>query len=607
MPFSSLRKSLEKRKDIDISRVEKAYHFARRAHAGQKRKSGEDYIIHPVSVAEMLADIQADEESIIAALLHDTVEDTSVTSKEIRKNFGEKIAELVDGLTKLAKIKYQGSVEDRTIDNFSRMIFSSAKDIRIILIKLLDRLHNLQTIQSLRPEKQKRIAQETMDIYIPIAQMLGAWKVMVRLEEICFEILEKTSFQKMTKYFENFEKKYGSSISHVRDIFEKKVGCPAFIFPRRKYSLFEASKKFLIPFSEIDLPMGVKIIVPTQSDCYKTLEIIHTTYPPRFDKIKDYIARPKENGYAAFHTGVFLKNGVCLDVQILSQKMESKARFGFFNFCKKGTSTLKVLDKIIDLQKNSENKKEFFETVKKGILHEKIYVFNEKGDMFELPKGSLVLDFAYAESEKGAPFCSGAFQNNISVSPFSELSSGDNIRIQKEKEPQISAKWLPLVQSQKGKQSIRMWIQKREQKKNKKEGEEILRKKLSWIHEEYNSPLFQDFFKHQDCSHKILENIGMQKYSEDNLLALFLLHKKEVKVAKNNHYCISFFLEQKKRDFLEIFSEYDLFLVSTKECQKKNRIRNKGILFSPDIENIFQAFEKISYDKNTISFSFSFL
>ena len=444
--FSKLKKKVQARSDLNTDFIQKAYVFARDAHKGQTRKSGEEYIIHPVAVADIIFDLEGDEESIITALLHDTVEDTNVTLDDIKEHFGEKIAYLVDALTKVAKIKYPGLKEERTIDAFFRVVFSASKDLRVLCIKLVDRLHNMQTIEFHSPTKQKKLAKETLEIYVPPAYYIGFWKIMRDLEEISFKTLYPVDHEKISEYYEECDKSIGKLVKKKAEMLEaylneKGIKASTKIFWRRKYNFYIRTNKLKKDLSEFSSPIGVELVTQSASDCYRALEVIHSLGNPRFDKMKDFIACPKENGYSAFHTSIFCSEGSCIDIHILSDEMKKRNEFGFFKTQIETKSFSNVLNEIISMQEHSKNKMNLFKKVKQDILQDRIHVFSTTGDVVSLPKGATVIDFAFHLKKDKATHLTKVKINNKVAPIHSFLSNGDSVELILSDSPQVTFNW----------------------------------------------------------------------------------------------------------------------------------------------------------------------
>ncbi len=404
--------------------ISEAYQFAETAHHGQKRKSGEDYIIHSLHVAKNLAEIGMDEKTLAAGLLHDVPEDTEITLAEIEKRFGAEVALLVDGITKLGKIKLRGSKEEYYLENLRKMFLAMAQDIRVVIIKLADRLHNMRTLEHLPPEKQARIARETFEIYAPIANRLGIGEIKGELEDLCFRYLDPEHYEK-TKHIEETYLHEGKAymertVSFFRDFLAKEKIRVIDISGRTKhlYRLYQKLKRHDMDITRIYDLVAIRIIVPDIADCYESLGLIHREYRPMVGRIKDYISLPKPNGYQSLHTTVFGPDGRILEVQIRTQKMHDEAEYGIAAHWLYTEKSRSIWRNIFSRQKDNASKarkelmwvnqlkewqkdigrddKEFVEGLKIDFFKNHIFAFTPKGDIIELPEDATPIDFAYA-------------------------------------------------------------------------------------------------------------------------------------------------------------------------------------------------------------------
>ena len=470
----------------DISMIEKAYQIAYEAHRNQVRKSGEPYIIHPLCVAIILADLELDKETIVAGLLHDVVEDTIMTEEEITAQFGADVALLVDGVTKLQQLQLSGSTHAQSGDsdrvemqaeNLRKMFLAMAKDIRVIMIKLADRLHNMRTLKHMPPEKQKRIAQETMDIYAPIAQRLGISRIKIELDDLSLKYLEPEVYYDLVDKIavrKSVREKYIQSIvdevsSHVRA-----AGIEAKIDGRIKhfFSIYKKMKNQDKTLDQIYDLFAVRIIVNTVKDCYAALGAIHEMYKPIPGRFKDYIAMPKENMYRSLHTTLIGSAGQPFEIQIRTYEMHKAAEYGIAAHWKykEASDGKKVeaqeeeklvwLRQILEWQKDTDNK-EFLKLLKSDLdlFSDNVYCFTPTGDVKNLPAGSTPIDFAYAIHSAVGNKMIGARVNGKLVTIDYEIKNGDRIEIltsQNSKGP--SRDWLNLVKSTQAKSKINQWL-----------------------------------------------------------------------------------------------------------------------------------------------------
>lgn len=479
----------------DISLIEKAYKIARDAHEGQNRKSGEPYIIHPLCVAIILADLELDKETIVAGLLHDVVEDTIMTSEEITREFGAEVALLVDGVTKLGQLSYSADKVEVQAENLRKMFLAMAKDIRVILIKLADRLHNMRTLKYMKPEKQKEKARETMDIYAPIAQRLGISKIKVELDdlslkylepEVYYDLVEKIALRKSVR--EEFVRGIVEEVSnHI-----EAAGIKAQIDGRVKH-FFSIYKKMVNQDKTLDQIydlFAVRIIVDTVKDCYAALGVIHEMYKPIPGRFKDYIAMPKQNMYQSLHTTLIGPNGQPFEIQIRTFEMHRTAEYGIAAHWKYKESSdgkkpvaeqeeekLSWLRQILEWQRDMSDNKEFLSLLKSDLdlFAENVYCFTPAGDVKNLPNGSTPIDFAYSIHSAVGNKMIGARVNGKLVNIDYVIQNGDRIEVltsQNSKGP--SRDWLKIVKSTQAKNKINQWFKNELKEDNIVRGKELL-------------------------------------------------------------------------------------------------------------------------------------
>ena len=479
----------------DLSMIDKAYRIAYEAHKTQKRKSGEPYIIHPLCVAIILADLELDKETIVAGLLHDVVEDTIMTEEEIRHEFGPEVALLVDGVTKLGRLNYSTDKLDTQAENLRKMFRAMAKDIRVILIKLADRLHNMRTLQYMRPEKQKEKARETREIYAPIAQRLGISKIKVELDDLSLKYLEPEVYYDLVEKVSLNKGERQSFIDEIVrnvEVHISKAGIHAEIYGRAKH-LFSIYKKMVNQGKTIDQIydlFAVRIIVDTVRDCYGALGVIHEMYKPVPGRFKDYIAMPKQNMYQSLHTTLIGPGGTPFEIQIRTFDMHRVAEYGIAAHWKyketadgKKISTqqqeeekLIWLRQILEWQQESDNK-EFLSLLKSdlNLFNDSVYCFTPSGDVKTLPNGSTPIDFAYSIHSAVGNTMVGARVNGKLVTIDYQIQNGDRIEIitsQNSKGP--SADWLKIVRSTQAKNKINQWFKHERKEENIIRGKELL-------------------------------------------------------------------------------------------------------------------------------------
>ena len=481
----------------DTELIERAYNYAMIAHAGQKRISGEPYIIHPVEVALILTEIEMDTQTICAALLHDVIEDTDIGYMSIVNDFGEEIALLVDGVTKLSRINFK-SKEDAQVENLRRMFIAMAKDIRVILIKLADRLHNMRTLQFQSERKQKEIAQETMDIFAPLAHRLGVFKFKWELEDLSFYYLDPEMYYEIAK---RLKQKRKEREEYVHAIIEQiysgleQIGIQADIEGRPKniYSIYKKMIKQGKDIDEIYDKIAIRVVVNDIRDCYGVLGIIHTMWKPLPGRFKDYIATPKPNLYQSLHTTLIGEGGEPFEVQIRTEEMHRTAEYGIAAHWryKEGTNPrekkfdekLSWLRQILEWQQEVKDTNEFMESLKIDLFDDTVFVFTPKGKVIELPKGACPVDFAYRVHTEVGHKCTGAKVNGRIVPLDFPLGNGDIVEILTSKNSLgPSFDWLNFVKTSSAKSRIKNWFNREKRQENIIRGHDLLEKELKKKH-----------------------------------------------------------------------------------------------------------------------------
>ncbi|MGN0702321.1 MAG: RelA/SpoT family protein [Lentihominibacter sp.] len=468
---------LEKMKEFnpayDLDFIGKAYDVANEMHAGQIRKSGEPYLVHPVCVAEILAELGMDEETIAAGLLHDVIEDTSYTKEDMIREFGEEVAALVDGVTKLGALKFE-SKEERQAENLRKMFLAMSKDIRVLIIKLSDRLHNLRTINYMTHEKIVEKCQETLDIYAPLAARLGIYTMKMELEDIALKFLEPEAYYDLAEQVSERKGKREDAINNVVEEIREalnEIGIKHEIYGRSKhfYSIFKKMKYQHKNLDEIFDLMAVRIIVETVRDCYAVLGMVHTMWKPIPGRFKDYIAMPKPNMYQSLHTTVIGNSGKPFEIQIRTYEMHRIAEYGIAAHWKykegidsdKEEVKLSWLRQALEWQKDVKDPKEFMESLKMDLFSNQVFVFTPNGDVIELPAGATPLDFAFKIHTDVGCKCVGAKVNGKMVTIDHELENGNIIEIVTSANaagPSID--WLKIAKSSSARNKIRQWLKK---------------------------------------------------------------------------------------------------------------------------------------------------
>lgn len=484
----------------DLSMIEKAYDLAAKAHAQQKRKSGEPYIIHPLYVAIILADLEMDQETIAAGLLHDVVEDTIYTKEDLQREFGDDVANLVDGVTKLQKIKLSGDYASKTeqqqemqAENLRKMFLAMVKDIRVILIKLADRLHNMRTLQHQPPEKQKRIAQETLDIYSPIADRLGISKIKVELDDLSLKYLKPDIYNELVEKVSERKQEREKYVQEIAQEVRQKVneaGIEAQVDGRVKH-YFSIYKKMVNQNKTLDQIydlFAVRIIVNTVKDCYAALGVIHEMYKPIPGRFKDYIAMPKANGYQSLHTTLIGHTGQPFEIQIRTYEMHREAEYGIAAHWKYKVSSdgkkvdtseqekLVWLRQILEWQQSMSDNKEFMSLLKTDLdlFSDQVYCFTPQGEVKSLPAGSTPIDFAYAVHSAVGNKMVGARVNGKLVNIDYEIQNGDVVEIitsQNSRGPSLD--WLSVCKSASAKSKINQWFKKDQKEENIVRGKDL--------------------------------------------------------------------------------------------------------------------------------------
>ncbi|HIU64877.1 MAG TPA: bifunctional (p)ppGpp synthetase/guanosine-3',5'-bis(diphosphate) 3'-pyrophosphohydrolase, partial [Candidatus Avacidaminococcus intestinavium] len=487
--FISIEQYMDKQQ---VAFVRKAYEFAAEAHLQQRRASGEPYIIHPLGVAMILAKLQLDELSLAAAFLHDVVEDTEVTLDDITELFGRKVADLVDGVTKLNKIEYV-SKEEQQVENYRKMFLAMAKDIRVVLIKLADRLHNMRTMKYMPPHKQQSISQETLEIYAPLAHRLGIYAIKWELEDLAFRYIEPDRYYDLVEQVQakrqEREVMIQDAIKEIRNnLAEMDIHCEIQGRPKNFYSIHKKMLRDHKELSEIYDLLAVRVLVDTVKDCYGALGIVHSLWKPIPGRFKDYVAVPKSNMYQSLHTTVLSNNGQPLEIQIRTFEMHRISEYGIAahwrykeagNTQKTGDRTydakLSWLRQLLEWHQDLRDPHEFVNTVKMDVFADEVFVFTPRGDVIDLPVGSVPIDFAYRIHTDVGNRCIGAKVNGRIVPLEYKLNNGDIVEIITSKQANgPSRDWLNMVGSSESRNKIKQWFKKERREDNIAKGREML-------------------------------------------------------------------------------------------------------------------------------------
>ncbi|HEU5451799.1 MAG TPA: bifunctional (p)ppGpp synthetase/guanosine-3',5'-bis(diphosphate) 3'-pyrophosphohydrolase [Terriglobales bacterium] len=531
-----VRQVRQYRPNDDLEIIKKAYETSLRHHTGQVRASGEPYLVHPLEVACVLAETKLDPVAIAAGLLHDAVEDTTMTVQEIEKEFGEQVAHIVEGVTKISKIDF-ASREERQAENLRKMMLAMVDDIRVVLIKLADRLHNMRTLEHLPPERQQRIAKETLDIYAPIAHRLGMGKIRGELEDLAFRYVDPIGYQQVHKEVESRRKAGEEFLSGVvKEIQEKlkEAGIQARVESRIK-RLFSIQQKLLRQRITVDQMydlFAVRIITQSVQDCYAVLGAIHNRWRPVPGRIKDHIAMPRPNFYQSLHTSVIADDGQPFEVQIRTEEMHKMAEEGIAAHWKykdgpvsaRDEQRLAWLRQVVEWQRDISDPNEFLSTLKIDLYPEEVYTFTPKGKVVVLPRDATPLDFAYTIHTDVGHTCVGAKVNGRMVPLRYKLRSGDIVEIITQKEHKPSRDWLALVKSSRARQKIKHWLNVHQRERAIEIGRKLIEKEarkyriaLKEIKDEHFEKVAGDMGLGRPDD--LMAGIGYGKYSARQVLA----------------------------------------------------------------------------------------
>lgn len=526
----------------DLDLVERAYLLAARCHAGQVRKSGEPYLVHPIAVADILADLRLDIETISVGLLHDVIEDTLITHAELKADFGQDIADMVDGLSKIAKMQFKSN-EEAQAENFRKMLFAMARDIRVILVKLADRTHNMRTLNHMSPEKQMRIAQETLDIYAPIANRLGIQRLKVELEDLSFSYLHRDLYQHITQKLKSSEEERGVAMQRIKAMLQKAMNdaeLPCSVSGRVKhpYSIYRKMVRNQVEFEQIFDLTAFRIQVDNLAQCYHALGLVHSMWRPISERFKDYVAVPKSNGYQSLHTTVVGPKGEHIEVQIRTKDMHAVAETGIAAHWKYKEGRLALtrdeLDRVAKLRQLYEMAKEvkdpteFMSAVRGDLFTDEIYVFTPAGAVKEFPEGATPLDFAFSVHTEVGLHCVGAKVNGRIV-PFNyQLKSGDSVEILTNPSAHPTTDWVNMVVTSRARNKIRNYLRQAERDRARQLGQELFEREFKKFNLNLTRMLKDgEFVKVFDRYHlrsyeELLVMVGLGKLGLDRVMLEFV-------------------------------------------------------------------------------------
>ncbi|MGK3983455.1 bifunctional (p)ppGpp synthetase/guanosine-3',5'-bis(diphosphate) 3'-pyrophosphohydrolase [Sorangium sp. So ce136] len=508
----------------DVDLIARAYAYSSDAHRGQTRKSGDPYFSHPASVAAIITELKLDTASVCAGLLHDVVEDTLATTTDIENSFGQEVAFLVDGVTKLSKINF-ASKEDRQAENFRKMLVAMARDIRVLLVKLCDRLDNMRTLEFMKPDSQDRIARETMEIYAPLANRLGIARFKSELEDLSFRYIEPEAWSDLSQKVKTTAKERDRYIHDVSKVLSAKLAEQGFavdVTGRAKhlYSIWRKMQAQQCDFDQVYDVIAFRVLVESVADCYATLGVIHSQWTPVPGRFKDYVALPKPNMYQSLHTTVIGPGRERIEIQIRTHEMHRVAEQGIAAHWKykernsggidpKDAARFGWLRQLMEFQKELKDPAEFLESVKVDLFQDEVYVFTPKGDVRVFPRGSTPIDFAYAIHTKVGEHCSGARVNGAIVPLRSKLRNGDVVEVMTNPSQNPSKDWLDYVTTSRARAKIRNYLRTEQREKSLKLGRELLEKEMH-----QRSMSLSRLTKNEGELRKVMERFGVASADE---------------------------------------------------------------------------------------------
>jgi len=599
--------------DFDLDKLKKAYDFAIKAHLHQRRYSGDPYFEHCLYVANILADLKMDSLTIIAGLLHDVIEDTNVTIDELKENFGENIGLLVDGVTKIGGLKFM-SKEARQAETFRKMLLSMALDIRVIIIKFADRLHNMRTLEYVPEKKRPRIAIETRDVYAPLAHRLGIARIKDELEDLAFKHLDNKAYNQIVEKIEISNEERQSYIQEVTEpvkieLAKNNIKAEISGRPKTYSSIFNKMQRRQRPFEEIYDLMAIRIIVEKLEECYYSLGLVHSLYNPIYDRFKDYIAMPKINGYQSLHTTVIGPSGKMVEIQIRTTAMHQLAENGiaahwkYKENIKESTQFEKHIfwvRELLERQMTEEDAVEFMEDLKVDLFQDEVFVFSPKGDLIKLPRGSTPIDFAYAIHTNIGNQCIAAKINGRLVALRTELKSGQQVEIITSQNQKPSQDWLSLVKTSKARHWIKKILREEQQAQTLKIGEEILVKFLKKNKLSIDSPKFIEIIPKlgfQNVEHLKIA-IGRGELTIESI-AKKLFPDASTKPERKENFFVKFLKRARSESGIRVHGVENMLIHFAKCCQPVpgDRIigyltKGKGVtIHRTDCKNMLKLYE----------------
>ena len=477
---------------LDVGLLARAYQFSDRAHAGQRRKNGDPFVTHCVEVAKILADLQLDSVTVASGLIHDVIEDTDITLEDVEREFGREIAQIVDGLTKIGHLPMT-SLQERQVENYRKLLLSIAKDVRVIMVKLADRLHNMRTLDYLDPPKRARIAQETRDLYAPLAHRFGLAKMKAELEDLAFKFLETDEYRQLAKQVVQKRAERAALVEEMAAPLRTRLADAGIVVyeatgrPKHLWSIYKKMQKRDKPYEEIYDLLAIRVLVENVQECYHALGVIHGEWTPLQERIKDYIASPKSNGYQSLHTTIFGPRHTLFEIQIRTRDMHRTAEYGIAAhwLYKTGDPDNDELDKalhwfrqVLEMQLDAETPDQFLEFLKLDLYQDEIFVFTPAGDVIQLPRGATPLDFAFAVHTEVGVHTQGAKVNGRIVALSRELRNSETVEIIRSPNSRPSRDWLAHVRTGRARHKIRQWLRVEEQRASVAVGQEILDREL---------------------------------------------------------------------------------------------------------------------------------